>query len=911
MEDSETSHDFMALAAKLPATVRGLLIDQVDPLTISVDSLLKDLRVDPERHLLGELSAHVMSIRSALPDGACETLRAAVDDESNRSVKKDSVDGGSAHELVLDLASLTALIGHAAARELCLLPARYAEWQRHPRPLVPAVPAEIFVRRYSSDTRPWINFHADAYSTTINIALDSSTTHEGGSLVAVADGKVRTIERRQGEATVHDSRLLHAVTSIRGARIRHSLILFFGQRRRREENETAEQEEEEEALAPQPDDPVERARLALSAAADAVDAACRAQMDVGVTAGRTDGRPAADEFVALLPYAHRLLDALVLAEQRAMPEQRAAGPVDDSLPQTLAMRASSLRQRGLQPSLSVGARVQLTGLSNPALNGTFGRIADENPPFNGERYKVDAEAASQMSEAHSCSPTPEQHGAAHGNIDTAMRVEAPQRMLVKPRNLCSAQPLLMPRTLPPASSETERRSDGASAEELDEWEPYVTAQAEAVDVRLRLSPSMLPPANDKLRWQTLSMLGLEVPSGGAAPSLVAMPTFELSADDWRAYGHLHTSTWGEAALATDAARATAAADEPARLKALKLFALLLVAPTTALAHFLARGALPSGAGTQLGGGGPLGRCLVAMVDFCRLGGMNENGSSADSGRADRQLSRWREAFCRQYAVPLEDGPSPVACWSRTLLRALSCAPMDDAAWASPPDVTAVAEKASAALRSGSAAVTHALPLHIEAGWLHGAALDALRAEALAFVRARCVRAGVGPAEVVDTSVRRCAATDLLGARTADTLPPALLALTWLVDRLRVELSARCAVPLLDVAELQLLLYPPGGHYRRHVDSAKGSVRQVRRAFSLLLYLTPDEWDASADGGALRVYAPDADGRGGSPEDGASAALMDVPPTAGSLLIFDSGAVPHQVLSTRRERLCVAGWLCVQ
>ena len=236
----------MALAAKLPATVRGLLIDQVDPLTISVDSLLKDLRVDPERHLLGELSAHVMSIRSALPDGACETLRAAVDDESNRSVKKDSVDGGSAHELVLDLASLTALIGHAAARELCLLPARYAEWQRHPRPLVPAVPAEIFVRRYSSDTRPWINFHADAYSTTINIALDSSTTHEGGSLVAVADGKGETIER-QGEATVHDSRLLHAVTSIRGARIRHSLILFFGQRRRREENETAEQEEEEEA----------------------------------------------------------------------------------------------------------------------------------------------------------------------------------------------------------------------------------------------------------------------------------------------------------------------------------------------------------------------------------------------------------------------------------------------------------------------------------------------------------------------------------------------------------------------------------------------------------------------------------------------------------------------------------------
>ena len=46
-------------------------------------------------------------------------------------------------------------------------------------------------------------------------------------------------------------------------------------------------------------------------------------------------------------------------------------------------------------------------------------------------------------------------------------------------------------------------------------------------------------------------------------------------------------------------------------------------------------------------------------------------------------------------------------------------------------------------------------------------------------------------------------------------------------------------------------------------------------------------------------------------DGASAQLLEVAPTAGTLVIFGSSAVPHQVLPTRRERLCVAGWLCVQ
>ena len=35
---------------------------------------------------------------------------------------------------------------------------------------------------------------------------------------------------------------------------------------------------------------------------------------------------------------------------------------------------------------------------------------------------------------------------------------------------------------------------------------------------------------------------------------------------------------------------------------------------------------------------------------------------------------------------------------------------------------------------------------------------------------------------------------------------------------------------------------------------------------------------------------------------------DVPPTGGSCVLFDSALVPHEAMSTRRERLVVAGWL---
>jgi hypothetical protein len=90
---------------------------------------------------------------------------------------------------------------------------------------------EAFIRRYSADTRPFNPFHQDRFRLTINVALSSDEDHGGGRLLGVYDGEVRAIEREAGEATVHSSELVHAVTNMTHG-VRYSLIIFISTRPR-------------------------------------------------------------------------------------------------------------------------------------------------------------------------------------------------------------------------------------------------------------------------------------------------------------------------------------------------------------------------------------------------------------------------------------------------------------------------------------------------------------------------------------------------------------------------------------------------------------------------------------------------------------------------------------------------------
>lgn len=110
-------------------------------------------------------------------------------------------------------------------------------------------------------------------------------------------------------------------------------------------------------------------------------------------------------------------------------------------------------------------------------------------------------------------------------------------------------------------------------------------------------------------------------------------------------------------------------------------------------------------------------------------------------------------------------------------------------------------------------------------------------------------------------------------------------------------------PTLDnnLIELLYAYYPRGGFYRRHRDSIAGSA-SVLRTYSLLLYLNRN-WKES-DGGHLRLHLDS--GLDECPPN-EEPQFVDIKPEGGTLVLFSSDKIPHEVLDTNAERLAVVGW----
>lgn len=146
----------------------------------------------------------------------------------------------------------------------------------------------------------------------------------------------------------------------------------------------------------------------------------------------------------------------------------------------------------------------------------------------------------------------------------------------------------------------------------------------------------------------------------------------------------------------------------------------------------------------------------------------------------------------------------------------------------------------------------------------------------------------------------------------------------LMADLRELLQLDLGIRLSESMELQYLRYPGGssnsssekkkmGFYGRHFDRDPDDVSgsTCRRKISLLLYLNDEAWDAKRDGGVLRAYLPaeektpkrsSSDGKGS-----VVSSYQDITPKGGTLVLFDSASVEHEVLPTHRERWAVVGW----
>ncbi|WP_143961693.1 2OG-Fe(II) oxygenase [Litoribacter populi] len=115
----------------------------------------------------------------------------------------------------------------------------------------------------------------------------------------------------------------------------------------------------------------------------------------------------------------------------------------------------------------------------------------------------------------------------------------------------------------------------------------------------------------------------------------------------------------------------------------------------------------------------------------------------------------------------------------------------------------------------------------------------------------------------------------------------------MVEEIRVAINQRCFLGLRSF-EAHFAMYPPGSFYLRHLDQ----FQQVKyRVVTIIIYLN-DSW-TDADEGKLRMYLPQEDGE---------EKILDIMPEGGTLVVFLSAEIPHEVLPTNKQRISITGWL---
>lgn len=171
--------------------------------------------------------------------------------------------------------------------------------------------------------------------------------------------------------------------------------------------------------------------------------------------------------------------------------------------------------------------------------------------------------------------------------------------------------------------------------------------------------------------------------------------------------------------------------------------------------------------------------------------------------------------------------------------------------------------------------------------------DDLTRELAAECRARAARGELAPAAVgrgQGQQVREGVRGDRILWLEAGKSAVADRYLAWM-DALREALNEGLYLGLADF-ECHFACYPPGAFYQRHLDRFRDD---DRRTVSALVYLN-DDWQA-AHGGALRLYLA----------EGETERALDVLPQGGTLVVFLSAELPHEVLPATRERLSLTGW----
>ncbi len=153
------------------------------------------------------------------------------------------------------------------------------------------------------------------------------------------------------------------------------------------------------------------------------------------------------------------------------------------------------------------------------------------------------------------------------------------------------------------------------------------------------------------------------------------------------------------------------------------------------------------------------------------------------------------------------------------------------------------------------------------------------------------RAGLGRQQ--DYQRKQSVRGDFIQWVNRENLPAEAAFLMDYLDGLTAYLNRELLLGIRD-REIHFAIYPEGAFYRRHLDVFRGS---TARKLSVICYLN-EHWQGE-DGGQLRLYLSDDDG---------VEKPHEILPIGGRLVVFRSDLLEHEVLSARRERFSLTGWL---
>lgn len=204
--------------------VRRFLVEGADPASASEAELelIRGHGIPAETP--GNTEGRLIEEAATLSADQCEALRRFAEAHMT-CVVPDSVDDLPEYQVNLSLETLSGLVGKDKLAALLKMPealgapADLAAGDLYER-------IEIFLRIYSPQTRPYIAFHSDTCTYTVNIALNDDDSVEGGKLLALNDAALTALPRAEGTAILHAGNLVHGVTKIEKG-TRFSLILFF------------------------------------------------------------------------------------------------------------------------------------------------------------------------------------------------------------------------------------------------------------------------------------------------------------------------------------------------------------------------------------------------------------------------------------------------------------------------------------------------------------------------------------------------------------------------------------------------------------------------------------------------------------------------------------------------------------